>query len=109
MRLGEKPAEELKHLAATIQSTRLPVSAWFILAADRETFRLARQILGDSTTDTLIGVGEDTHFTELNRNRPQDTDIQVVSYGLNPQCHASDIAVTACGLPLSAAAIRLTT
>ena len=90
LHLDEKPAEELKRLVAAIKTTQPPVSAWIILAADRETFRLARQILGDSATKALIGVGEDTNFTELNRNRPNDADIQIVSYGLNPQCHASD-------------------
>ena len=92
VRLSEKPAEELKHLAAAVKSSRVPVSAWFILGADHETFRLARQILHDSTAHTLFGVGEDTNFTELNQNRLQDNDIQIVSYGLNPQCHASDNA-----------------
>ena len=90
LQLGEKAADELERLVAAIQTTQPPVSAWIILAADRETFRLARQSLGDSATGALIGVGEDTNFTELNRNRPTDADVQVVSYGLNPQCHASD-------------------
>jgi len=90
LHLGEKPAEELKGLVAALQATRPPVSAWIILAADRKAFQLAREILGDWATDALIGVGEDTNFTELNRNRPEAADIQVVSFGLNPQCHASD-------------------
>ena len=86
VQLGDQPAAELKRLSAAAEAARNPVSAWFILAANPEQFRLAREILDDA----MIGVGEDTNFTELNRNRPTDTGIQVVSYGLNPQCHASD-------------------
>ena len=62
------------------------------MAADpaRKTFQLARQQLSRYRTDGLFGVGETHHFTDLNRNRPEDADMRVVSYGLNPQCHAHD-------------------
>jgi len=89
LQLGDKPAEELARLAAAVETTRPPVSTWFVIAANADTIRLARKHLG-ADKNTLIGVGETHHFTDLNRNRPTDPDVRVVSYGLNPQCHAHD-------------------
>lgn len=88
---SEKPAHELQRLADAIRITQPPVSAWLVLAADQEKFQLARQILGSVVPVSRIGTGEDTNFTELNRNRPVDSRVQMVSYGMNPQCHAIDI------------------
>jgi hypothetical protein len=90
LNLGDNPTEELARLAAALETTRPPVSAWFLMAANPETFRLARQHLSGYKADALIGVGEAYHFTDLNRNRPEDPNMQVVSYGLDPQCHAHD-------------------
>jgi len=92
LHLGDKPEEELTRLASALEATRPPVSAWFVMAADpaRKTFQLARQQLSRYQTNGLFGVGETHHFTDLNRNRPEDVDMRVVSYGLNPQCHAHD-------------------
>ena len=60
LHLGDKPAEELTRLAAALEKTRLPVSAWFVIAADpkRKTFQWARQYLSGYKTDALLGVGE---------------------------------------------------
>ena len=90
LQLGEQPEEELAQVAAAVEKIRSPVSAWFVMAANPEIFRLARQHLHSYNADALIGVGEAHHFTDLNRNRPVDPKMQVVSYGLNPQCHAHD-------------------
>ena len=90
IQVGEKPARELQRLADAIRITQPPVSAWLVLAADQEKFQLARQILGSVVPVSRIGTGEDTNFTELNRNRPVDSRVQMVSYGMNPQCHAID-------------------
>lgn len=40
----------------------------------------------------LIGAGTDTYFTELNRSNFTPTDIDFVSYSINPQVHAFDDA-----------------
>jgi len=90
LHLGDKPEEELTQLSTALETTRPPVSAWFVMAANPEKLRLARQHLSGHATDALIGVGEKNHFTDLNRNRPSDPNVQVASYGLNPQCHAHD-------------------
>ena len=90
LHLGDNPEEELTQLAAVLEPTQPPVSVWFVMAANPKTIQLARQYLGDYKNDAQIGVGEAHHFTDLNRNRPADTKVRVVSYGLNPQCHADD-------------------
>ena len=90
LQLAPTPEEGLKQVTDAVKSTRPPVTVWSILAADRKTFRTARNALRSYNPDALIGVGEDTHFTELNRNRPADPAVQVVSFGLNPQAHAYD-------------------
>ena len=87
LRLSPEPAGELRQLAASVQATEPPVAAWVVTEATAERFEMVRRILG---TEVSIGVGEDTNFTELNRNRPQSDAIQLVSFGLNPQCHARD-------------------
>jgi len=89
LHLGKDPGGELDRLVTAAKSTRPPVSVWLVLATDKKTFQLARKKLGTLGTDALIGVGENTFFTALNRNRPGG-DAQVVSFGLNPQCHATD-------------------
>jgi len=90
LQLGDKPAEELSGLAVALETIRPPVSAWFVMAANPKTFQLARQHLSGDEAEALFGVGEANHFTDLNRNRPEDRNMQVVSYGLDPQCHAHD-------------------
>ena len=90
LQLGQVPKEGLKQIIAAFESTRPPVTVWSILATDQKTFQTARSALRSYKPDALIGVGEDTHFTELNRNRPADPAVQVVSFGLNPQAHAYD-------------------
>ncbi|MBP60419.1 MAG: hypothetical protein CMJ62_02730 [Planctomycetaceae bacterium] len=90
IQIGEKPAPELQRLADAIKITQPPVSAWLVLAADQKKFQLARRILGPVVPVSRIGTGEDTNFTELNRNRAVDSHVQMISYGMNPQCHAID-------------------
>ena len=90
VRLGERPENELKHLAKAVETIQPPVSDWTILATDLKTFCLARTILSSVTSNAQFGIGEDTNFTELNRNRLSDHQIDLVSFGLNPQCHAVD-------------------
>ena len=64
-----------------------PVASWLVTEATTERFELVRELLG---SQKQIGVAEDTNFTELNRNRPGSAAMRMVSFGLNPQCHATD-------------------
>ena len=47
----------------------------------------ARRALGPSA---VIGGGTNLYFTELNRERPNESDADILSFSLNPQVHASD-------------------
>ncbi|MFB2121257.1 hypothetical protein [Parapedobacter sp. 2B3] len=49
--------------------------------------RLRRQL-----PDTLLGVGTDAYFAELNRQRPKATGFDFISFSINPQVHAFDHA-----------------
>jgi hypothetical protein len=89
LHLGKDPVGELDLLVAAARSTQAPVSLWLVNAADQKTLQRALGKLASAGSKALIGTGEDTHFTALNRNRPGD-GAQVVSFGLNPQCHATD-------------------
>jgi hypothetical protein len=65
-------------------------AAWLLVSADEQQVRAARVFLSEMGQKGHIGRGEDTNFTELNRNRPDPETIDFVSYGLNPQIHAFD-------------------
>lgn len=90
LQFGEHPEKELEKLASAVQTTQPPVTAWFVMAANAQTIRLTRTFLNNHKHKAMIGAGETHHFTDLNRNRPKDSNLQLVSYGLNPQCHAHD-------------------
>ena len=47
----------------------------------------ARRALGPNA---VIGGGTNLYFTELNRERPNESDADILSFSLNPQVHASD-------------------
>ena len=86
---GLKPAQEFSRLVAAVETIGPPVAAWIVITADEATVVQAAKQLRTELPEARIGVGHDTNFTELNRNRPQDPHIEVVSYGFNPQVHAT--------------------
>ncbi|CAB4885401.1 MAG: hypothetical protein F2793_08900 [Actinobacteria bacterium] len=47
----------------------------------------ARRALGPRA---VIGGGTNLYFTELNRERPETSDADILSFSINPQVHASD-------------------
>jgi hypothetical protein len=47
----------------------------------------ARRALGPSA---VIGGGTNLYFTELNRDRPEQAEADILSFSINPQVHASD-------------------
>lgn len=49
----------------------------------------ARRAFGD---DARLGGGTNLYFTELNREPPDTSQLEVVAFSLNPQVHASDSA-----------------
>ena len=85
--IGDEARAELKRLVSIVARVKPSVAAWLVTEATTDRFELVRELLG---SQLQIGVAEDTNFTELNRNRPGSAAIRLVSFGLNPQCHASD-------------------
>lgn len=51
---------------------------------------LARKHLASRLQDVPIGGGTDMYFAELNRNPPDLQDMDIVSFAIMPQVHASD-------------------
>ena len=106
LQLSENPEDELKRLVAAVKKTRPPISAWLVQASDRKKLQLARTHLSRCNGNALIGTGEDNNFTELNRNRPEEGSTHVVSFGMNPQCHAIDnLSMVEC-LEIQGVAVR---
>ena len=85
--IGDEARAELKRLVSIVARVKPSVAAWLVTEATTDRFELVRELLG---SQLQIGVAEDTNFTELNRNRPGSAAMRLVSFGLNPQCHASD-------------------
>jgi hypothetical protein len=90
--LGKSPEVELQRLVAECASVKPNVAVWLVITTERPTFELARRALKPLFPDAWIGIGFDTNFTELNRNRPDLQGVEFVAYGMNPQVHAFDNA-----------------
>lgn len=89
LHLSKNAAAELDSLAAVLKQIPQP-RTWLLITADEEQVRVAREFLARTGQKGRLGRGEDSNFTELNRQRPDPTTIDVVSFGLNPQIHAFD-------------------
>jgi hypothetical protein len=93
-------------LAQTVRDTEAPVGRVFAfppvsepvtfprddLATHPETLAAARQAFRATGSTAVIGGGARSYFTELNRAMSflPGNDLDVVTYPLNPQVHASD-------------------
>jgi hypothetical protein len=89
------PFTELRRIADAVQRARPDIARWLVFqdrahATSPDILRTARTIL--SPFDAPIGGGTDAFFTELNRNRPDTSLLDCVSYSINPQVHAFDHA-----------------
>lgn len=89
LHLGERPADELEKLKAVLK-TIAPPATWLVISGTDAQVAATRKFLRQTMQPGRLGQGEDTNFTELNRNRPDVTQIDAVSYGVNPQIHAFD-------------------
>lgn len=106
LHLSKMPGEDLKKLAAELERVHPPVSLWLVLGTNGPVIRMAREALKPYQGDAWFGVGEDTYFTELNRNRPEANGIDAVSYALTPQVHAFDNASMVETLPIQGDTVR---
>jgi len=75
--------------------SKLKISRWFIYAEDggpadstslREIFASLKRL----NLSGVVGTGSIRNFAEINRSHPPIDDLNVVSYALNPQTHATD-------------------
>lgn len=103
LRIGDAATAELQRLGSIVARAKPPVASWFVTEATAERFDMVRELLG---SQLQIGVAEDTNFTELNRNRPSSAAMRLVSFGLNPQCHASDYLTLIETLEIQGEAVR---
>jgi bile acid transporter len=106
LHLGHDVAAGLKAIAAECSVAAPPVAVWLAIDADEATLARTREMLGPIVPKALFGIGRDTNFTELNRNRPGTAGLDVVSYGMNPQVHAFDEASIVETLPMQAETVR---
>ena len=106
LQLGENPADELTQLAQTLKKIKPPITVCLINEADKELFRIAHKHLKPLLGDALLGTSQDTNYVELNRARPTDELVQVVSYGINPQIHAIDNASIIETLPIQGVSVQ---
>jgi hypothetical protein len=89
--------EEVGRLAREIERLRPPIASFLVFAAAEKCtpsrlLRLARERLVPAAPGALLGGGTNAYFAELNRECPDPDALDVVSYSLNPQVHASDDA-----------------
>ena len=95
--LSDDAQEEISSLRTALDRLRPAVDTWLVFhVAERSSKRkwldMARSGLSDYKPSARFGGGTDAYFAELNRSRPPIFGIDVVSYSLNPQVHASDHA-----------------
>ncbi len=90
LHLGAKPEPNLRSLVEEVEALQPSITHWLVIAAGGEQLRLVRRLLHPVTGSASIGAGQDSNFTELNRERPDVSLIDAVSYGMNPQVHAFD-------------------
>lgn len=88
----DAPESAMSELAAINRELGNPVTCWYIFRSDEKvTSRIwidqARVILGK---DAVIGGGTNLYFTELNRQPPDTSDLDVVNFSMNPQVHSFD-------------------
>lgn len=93
--LTDAARTEIKELRAALDRIRPQVYAWLVFhLAEKSTSQkwldLARAGLSDYNPAAHFGVGTDCNFAELNRSRPVDFEIDLLSYALSPQVHLSD-------------------
>jgi len=99
-------AADLSALASEVAAD--DVDTWLVFdvnekVAGAELTAAARSALGP---DARIGGGTNLYFTELNRQRPATSALDVVAFSLNPQVHAADNQTIVQNLPTQADVAR---
>jgi len=88
-----------------------PICRWLVFVSDNPILRSGwpdpvRTMLAPLTPQAMFALGSDANFTELNRNRPDLADADMLCYSLNPQVHAFDNRSLVETLPIQALTAR---
>ncbi len=110
LHLSNDAEAELATLRSIVADLRPPVQHWLIYHKDEKGIQaqwveLARKHLTDYDR-VDFGAGTNAYFTELNRNRPPSTALDLICYSLNPQVHAFDNRSLMETLPTQAATVE---
>ena len=95
--LSDAASEELEALSVLLQQVKPAVWSWLIFHhAQKSTgakwVAVAREVLTRYDAEAKIASGTNAFFASLNRGRPPVEVVDLVTYSLNPQVHASDNA-----------------
>ncbi len=86
---------ELKELIEKLQNEQQSITSILVLhgkqnVTPHELLKQVYPVLKAALPDVKWGYGTDGHFADLNRNRPQISDYDFVSFSISPQVHAVD-------------------
>jgi hypothetical protein len=95
LHLPEGAETALINLHNELEKVQPKIARWIIYPMDENSDKskwlaLACKILGDYDPAAPFGCGADSNFTEFNRNPPDYTIPDFMSYAANPQVHAFD-------------------
>lgn len=87
--------KELKELIEKLQNEQQYITSILVLhkkqkVTPHELLKQIYPVLKAALPDVKCGYGTDGHFADLNRNRPQISDYDFVSFSISPQVHAVD-------------------
>jgi hypothetical protein len=109
--LSGDPEGELARLRRLLDQVAPRVARWLVFHADEPSTTgpwaaLVRRVLGDYGGGVPVGAGSNANFTELNRGRPQASELDFVCYPVNPQVHAFDDLSLVETLPVQGETVR---
>ena len=95
LHFGFETARHLGDLSDLLEADQPEVKHLLIFSSDHKITpeSILRQVLPDLRLmfpDTAVGAGTDCFFTELNRERVENREIDFLTYSLNPQVHQFD-------------------
>ena len=94
---GDDAERQLQALLVELKRVQPPVARWLLFHAARQTtpaglVDLARGYLEPYEPAAWFGAGSNAYFTDVNRDRPDMQNADLLTYSINPQVHAFDNA-----------------
>ena len=99
--IGEQPEERLARLRQAVEKNRPPVKTWLVFpetesfsggSPTRQVVEIARTYLSNSVPGAQFAAGTNTDLIFLQRTPPPVDLLDCVTFAINPQVHAFDIA-----------------